>query len=93
MEVDLYGTPLAGLLSYSPNDHAFGFEPDDVNQQEVRRGSEGSGSIQIGTLQIEVSVATNRALYVWGYHPMGLWETRRLHPPLFSPGWCCSRAC
>jgi hypothetical protein len=81
IEFAVDGRPLPGTLTYVKQDHSFGFEPADRQKLETRRGPDGSTSIEIGTLQIEVGVATRGLLYAWGYHPVGSWVQKALLPP------------
>jgi hypothetical protein len=77
--------PLAGLLNYTDAEYSFGFEigsPADLSQ---RAGESGVTSVLAGTLQIEIGVATRRALYVWGLHPRNRWTSAVLTAPDAEP--------
>lgn len=65
------GQVFAGALVYRAEDHAFDF---DEYPSEAAEGPRTS--LLIGTIQVEVDVATRRLLFVWGYSP--------------SAGWCQS---
>jgi hypothetical protein len=72
---------LDGVLRYIDGEHSFRF--DVGSPLEVMRwaGSEGITSIAIGTLQLEVGVATKRMLFAWGLHPRMTWVADHLKPP------------
>ena len=60
---------LLGSLVYDPREYSFRFERGESALSEA-----GVTSLSIGTLQIEVDVASGRVLYVWGLHPHGRWQ-------------------
>ena len=68
------GDPLAGLLVYSDVEHSFRFEAASPVDLGERTGDLGRTSLAIGTLQIELDVATGRVLFVWGLHPRQRWR-------------------
>lgn len=75
---------LEGRLIY----HERGFDFEPYSQEELIKREVGRGvtSVAIRTLQIEVSISTGIALYVWGYHPKSSWKMRRLRPPISRLG-------
>ncbi len=74
--------PLEGLLRYAETEYSFDFDVGSPAELSRRTGESGVTSILIGTLQIEVGVATRRALYVWGLHPRNRWTSARLTRPV-----------
>lgn len=62
------GPVFAGALVYRVEDHAFDF---DEYPSEAAGGPRMS--LLIGTVQIEVDVATRRLLFAWGYSPSQAW--------------------
>jgi hypothetical protein len=78
--------PLDGILRYVNADHSFSFEASSPADVQERVGTRGVSSLSVGTLQIEVSVETGAALFVWGYHPRATWELRPIDGPNLVPG-------
>lgn len=81
LETDSVGTPLDGSLHYRESDHAFDFIPTRKADLVSRAGSEGTASIALGTLQLELGVGTRAVLYAWGYSPREKWASRALPEP------------
>lgn len=77
---------LKGRLVYHTDEYAFDFEPESIKEVERRTGGQGTTSILIGTLQIEVGIATGMALFVWGYHPHLAWNQNHLPSLRVVPG-------
>jgi hypothetical protein len=75
---------LAGRLVYAESDYAFNFELDPSD--EARRGTRGSTSFVIGTLQLEVALESMQCLYIWGYCPQQGWKLSPLSPPSAQQG-------
>ncbi|OKH98855.1 hypothetical protein A6A06_24855 [Streptomyces sp. CB02923] len=80
------GTALAGRLLYSESEYSFRYAVADRTDMTGRVGPDGVASLSIGTLQIEVGVATRQLLFVWGLHPRQKWQTSPLTPPDAGPG-------
>lgn len=80
------GAPLDGLLIYSDAEHSFRFEVGDPSDLYARLGDLGRTSLAIGTLQVEVDVATGAALFAWGLHPRERWSDGRGQPEGRLPG-------
>jgi hypothetical protein len=77
------GEPLRGRLSYVTGEHSFRFDASDPEALSERAGDEGVTSLAVGTLQLEVGVASRRALYVWGLHPRARWTDAAIGTPAF----------
>ncbi|GAA0961206.1 hypothetical protein Vau01_110360 [Virgisporangium aurantiacum] len=77
------GVPLAGRLAYAGAEYAFRFDVASAADLLDRAGGSGLAAVSIGTLQIEVGVATRRALFVWGMHPKARW----IEAALPQPSW------
>lgn len=77
------GGPLKGRLTYVRDEHSFRFDVDFSADLLERAGGSELASVSIGTLQIEVGVATRRALFAWGLHPRSRW----LEAEIPSPRW------
>jgi hypothetical protein len=60
-------------LVYVPKDLSFDVTP-------LPKGVEGI--LAFGTLQLQVDIANNRIIYVWGYAPYVSWKPAVLNPPL-----------
>lgn len=80
-----YGPVLSGQLAYRQAEYSFDFVPR-ADELSVRVGSSGTGSISIGTLQLEVSVDTGEILFPWGLFPHTRWTDRLMATPNTSPG-------
>ncbi|WP_411574095.1 hypothetical protein [Streptomyces fradiae] len=80
------GSALRGSLTYARSEHSFLYEADDPGDLACRAGSSGVTSLVVDTLQLEVGVETGQALYIWGYHPAGQWESTSLSLPEAAPG-------
>ncbi len=79
------GDPIDGVLVYVRDDYGFDFRPSRPEQMpEFTQAA--CTSLLVGTLQMEVGVTTNRALFVWGYHPFSQWQNGPVEPPPVSPG-------
>lgn len=74
---------LGGQLVYRASEYSFDFEPKSRAEVARRAGREGTTSILIGTLQIEMGIETGIALFVWGLHPHAAWS--RGHLPRITP--------
>lgn len=77
---------LPGELLYSRSEYGFRFQTADAKDLVTSEGSMGFASVSIDTLQIEVSVQTGRALYVWGYEPYTGWRNEKFNEPEAQPG-------
>jgi len=77
-------TPLDGVLRYVDSEYSFNFDVGSPVDLSRRAGESGVTSILIGTLQIEVGVASKRALYVGGLHPRSRWAPAELAAPRVS---------
>lgn len=77
---------LRGRLLYHSADKAFDFDVNDSSEYQQRVRSQGTASLVIQTLQIEVAIAGSLALYVWGYHPREHWKDERLSVPVMVAG-------
>ncbi|GAA3682601.1 hypothetical protein GCM10022420_076210 [Streptomyces iranensis] len=78
--------PLPGELLYSRSEYGFRFRSKDAQRLAADEGGRGFTSVSIDTLQIEVSVQTGRALYVWGYEPYTSWRNENINTPEARPG-------
>jgi hypothetical protein len=79
--IDDGGWPLDGVLRYIGSEHSFRF---DIGEPQVlldRSGDSGATSLSVGTLQIEVGVASGVVLYVWGLHPRFRWQQQPVGSP------------
>lgn len=79
------GPVLAGQLVYCQAEYSFDFVPRENELNSRVRGSR-TGSISIGTLQLEVSVETGEILFPWGLFPHTRWTDRVMVPPNTCPG-------
>ncbi|MEE4597077.1 hypothetical protein V2J94_35195 [Streptomyces sp. DSM 41524] len=77
---------LPGELLYSRSEYGFRFRTADAKDLATSEGGKGFASVSIDTLQIEVSVQTGRALYVWGYEPYTGWRNGNCNEPDAQPG-------
>lgn len=77
--------PLDGVLRYIESQHSVVFDVGSPDELARRRGDSGVMSIAVGTLQVEIGIATRRALYVWGLHPRSSWSSDNLSPPEGQP--------
>ncbi|MFI2238383.1 hypothetical protein [Streptomyces chrestomyceticus] len=80
------GTALSGRLVYAESEYSFRYDVADRADMTGRVGPEGVASLSIGTLQVEVGVATRQLLFVWGLHPRQNWTTTPLGTPDARPG-------
>ncbi|MEU8515052.1 hypothetical protein AB0C76_26180 [Kitasatospora sp. NPDC048722] len=80
-----HGAPMGGQLLYSKSEYSFRYRPDE-DELGRRIGTEGSTSIAVGTLQIQVDVSSRQLLFVWGYHPNPAWQPAELAMPAADPG-------
>lgn len=80
------GAPLAGRLTYVEADYGFRFDVVSPADLVERAGGPQSAAALIGTLQIEVGVASRRALFVWGLHPRSRWRDGSLPAPVPTGG-------
>ncbi len=71
---------LPGRVVYRAADYAFDFELQSDQELSNRVGRQGTTSLLIGTLQIEVSIETGLLLYVWGYCPITQWSRANVFP-------------
>lgn len=79
------GPILAGRLVYRDAEYSIDFVPSS-NELIARVGSSGTGSVSIGTLQLEVSVDTGEILFPWGLFPHTQWAHRRMAAPIALSG-------
>src|SRR6266852_6308933 len=79
--------PLSGECVYRAYEYSFDFIPADPKEVIRRAGEPGTTSLVIGTLQLEVGIATGALLYAWGYHPHTSWRQDRL-PRVSSQEGC-----
>jgi hypothetical protein len=77
---------LEGSLIYADKDHSFRFDAGSPASFMERAGNEGLMSLTIGTLQVEVGVATRLVLFVWGLHPRQRWVEGSVPQPNARPG-------
>jgi hypothetical protein len=82
------GAPLVGRLTYVEGEYGFRFDVDSPADLLERAGGSDLASVSIGTLQIEVGVASRCALFVWGMHPRASWGEASLP----WPKWISSAA-
>ena len=87
--VDLLGSPLLGALEYRTADHAFDFTPERAGDLLARAGPDGTASLALGTIQLEIGVATGLVLFAWGYAPRTTWKREALPTPLLAHGTVC----
>jgi|GEM_PF-2668569 len=80
-------TKLEGQLIYHSEEYSFDFRPLSHQALANRVGNEGTTSITIDTLQIEVDIESGLVLYVFGYYPDKLWDLEKL--PLITPQQGC----
>jgi hypothetical protein len=80
------GAPLDGRLVYVEAEYSFRFDVAAPAELLERAGGQGLASVSIGTLQIEVGVATHHALFAWGLHPRLRWVEASLPAPVSSGG-------
>lgn len=73
--------PVSGRLLYRPEEYSFDFVPPAGMELQDRIGTDGTASIAIGTLQLEVSITTGVVLFAWGYHPYVSWREQGLESP------------
>jgi hypothetical protein len=78
--------PLEGLVVFRDLEHSFDFVNLAPSDLEDRVGNSGLTSLSIGTMQIEVSLATHCLLFVWGLHPRTQWISGIVDPPNFKSG-------
>ncbi|OGO16651.1 MAG: hypothetical protein A2Z14_09830 [Chloroflexi bacterium RBG_16_48_8] len=79
-------SPLNGTLFYKVDEYSMGFNPERIKDLEVIIGNEGTTSLSIGSLQIEVCIAARILLYPWGYFPYMRWMRYKLIPPKVISG-------
>ncbi|MEU3193056.1 hypothetical protein ABZ686_21000 [Streptomyces sp. NPDC006992] len=77
---------LPGELVYSLSEYGFRFRTSDAKGLLSGESNDGFASVSVDTLQIEVSVQTGRALYVWGYDPYTGWRGENVSAPEPQPG-------
>ncbi|MGW0926062.1 hypothetical protein ACWD3J_44605 [Streptomyces sp. NPDC002755] len=80
------GPPLEGVLTYDESEYGFSFSAQNGESLSERLGSEGVGSVLIGTLQLEVDIESRQVLFVWGYFPNVRGVVTGLSAPRFTPG-------
>ena len=73
--------PLDGVLRYVTAEQSFTFDVASPVDLQVRSGSAGVTSLSVGTLQIEIGIATGLVLFVWGLHPQGSWRLQPVGRP------------
>lgn len=76
---------VGGRPHYVVEDYAFNFtlSPGELGGSGERLAST---SFVIGTIQLEVGIASLVCLYVWGYCPVMSWTRRTLTPPIAETG-------
>lgn len=85
--VPIYDWPrLSGRLVYRSSEHSFDFTPNPDVALPQWIGKQSTASISIDTLQIEVGVETEMAMFVWGYFPALKWKQYPLTPPIVAVG-------
>jgi hypothetical protein len=77
---------LPGRLIYRAYEYSFDFEVGLESELTKRAGSQGTTSLLLDTLQIEIGVETGTVLFVWGLHPHTKWVKERLAPFSARPG-------
>ena len=77
---------LDGLLVYTEDEHSFRFDVGAPGDLADRSGPDGVTSLSVGTLQIEVGVASGIVLFVWGLHPRAAWQIAPIGEPIVRPG-------
>lgn len=80
------GSPLEGVLTYDESEYGFSFSAQSGEPLSERLGSEGSTSVLIDTLQLEVDIESRGVLFVWGYFPNIRSEVTELGAPICFPG-------
>lgn len=83
------GTRLDGTLAYDESEYGFSFSAQNRDSLGERLGSEGVTSALIGTLQLEVDIASREVLFAWGYFPNVRGVVAELSFPQFTPGRVC----
>lgn len=78
--------PLEGILRYAEEDHSFAFDVAAPDELRERSGDEGLTSLSIGTIQVEIGVATGLVLFAWGLHPRTSWALRAGREPTLTIG-------
>jgi hypothetical protein len=73
-------SPVAGEPRFVREDHAFEFRMVPLEKVRVK-GPEGTTSLVVGTLQLEVAIYASRCLYVWGFCPIRSWHRADLSTP------------
>jgi hypothetical protein len=89
MEITLtraLGDALEGSLEFDEMEHSFRFTPASPMDLAERVDGDGLTSLLIGTLQVEVAVATGTLLFVWGLHPRASWSERSIGSPTAASG-------
>jgi hypothetical protein len=77
---------ISGTLIYAELEHSFRFEVGSPALLNELAADAGLTSLALGTLQIEVAVATGRMLFVWGLHPKARWIVDAIGRPEAAPG-------
>ncbi|WP_331445615.1 hypothetical protein [Streptomyces xanthochromogenes] len=81
------GMPLRGRLLYQDDGNVeFVCAPESRTDKSARTGSDGSVSLRIGSLQLEVGITTRQVLYARGYSPRESWNAARFDLPDMPPG-------
>ena len=75
-----------GSPRYVPDDFAFVFQESLPGAPIESHGAEGTTSFLIGTLQLEVDIASSICLYPCGYCPSVTWRLTSLVAPPSRPG-------
>src|ERR1700751_5239896 len=81
----VHGAPMGGRLLHLKSEYSFRCQPNE-DELGKRLGTEGSTSIAVGTLQIQVDVSSRQLLFIWGYHPNLAWQPAELAIPAAEPG-------
>lgn len=80
------GEALEGTLVFDAAEHSFRFTVASPVDLSERVDGDGLTSLSIGTLQVEVAVATGLLLFVWGLHPRASWREQCMAIPDTDPG-------
>jgi len=77
---------ISGTLIYTESEHSFRFDPGSPAVLNDIAADAGLTSLAIGTLQVEVAIATGRVLFVWGLHSKARWTVEAIGQPEATPG-------
>lgn len=79
-------TYLEGRLLYHSDEYSFDFHPKSQLDVISLVGNQETTTLSVGTLQVEIGIATKCILYVWGYHPYLRWNSGALSVPKAQKG-------